>query len=70
GTFCIHSKSLHNLYSGFTHYRNYRAAFLDRHSTASFFKKAFATNEMVGHLPSSGFLVSFPIFLPFITEIA
>ena len=25
GIFCIHSKRLHNLYSGFTHYRNYRA---------------------------------------------
>ncbi|MGQ7448382.1 hypothetical protein ACTGW0_03760, partial [Streptococcus suis] len=25
GTFCIYSKRLHNLYSGFTHYRNYRA---------------------------------------------
>ena len=25
GTFCIYSKKLHNLYSGFTHYRNYRA---------------------------------------------
>ncbi|MGQ7658876.1 hypothetical protein ACTGZW_11545, partial [Streptococcus suis] len=27
GTFCIYSKRLHNLYSGFTHYRNYRALF-------------------------------------------
>ncbi|MCQ8263667.1 hypothetical protein, partial [Streptococcus suis] len=25
GTFCIYSKRLHNLYGGFTHYRNYRA---------------------------------------------
>ncbi len=25
GTFCIHSKRLHNLHGGFTHYRNYRA---------------------------------------------
>ncbi len=25
GTFCIYSKRLYNLYSGFTHYRNYRA---------------------------------------------
>ncbi|WP_238599019.1 helix-hairpin-helix domain-containing protein, partial [Streptococcus suis] len=25
GTFCIYSKRLHNLYSGFTHYRYYRA---------------------------------------------
>ncbi|MGQ7557137.1 hypothetical protein ACTGYQ_07295, partial [Streptococcus suis] len=28
GTFCIYSKRLHNLYSGFTHYRNYRAFIL------------------------------------------
>ena len=27
GTFCIHSKRLHNLHGGFTHYRNYRASF-------------------------------------------
>ncbi|MFH6616743.1 hypothetical protein QE521_10500, partial [Streptococcus suis] len=25
GTFFLYSKRLHNLYSGFTHYRNYRA---------------------------------------------
>ena len=29
GTFCIHSKRLHNLHGGFTHYRNYRADIAD-----------------------------------------
>ena len=32
GTFCIYSKRLHNLYSGFTHYRNYRAKKLNSYS--------------------------------------
>ena len=27
GTFFLHSKKLHNLHGGFTHYRNYRASY-------------------------------------------
>ncbi|MQK33718.1 hypothetical protein EIZ88_23855 [Escherichia coli] len=39
GTFCIYSKRLHNFHGGFTHYRNYRAAF-------SYVRRACRTSEV------------------------
>ncbi|MEG3305414.1 hypothetical protein, partial [Streptococcus suis] len=45
GTFCIYLKRLHNLHGGFTHYRNYRAAFLFIKNNKIMLRKNYGTIE-------------------------